>query len=287
MNHDEHMKMASAANAKPMSMHMKMYFNTDTPFTLLFKPWEIDSVGKEVAAFIGLLVLSMLYEACSAVREHLLLKAACRDHCPPMSSTVNTTPLTGPSCPSCPISSPENSDELVDRSHGRYLRLRFPKLNRFFDVLHLAQTGLHLIQMFISYLLMLAVMTYNVYMFISILAGLTAGHFLFARTRPLLLRSPTCCHWTFSHQMWFSRWNLPLLNCLSPALFVLSTRYTWFQSLVVIQPPMHTSLWHAVIGQIISKSVRRFLPGEFVHWFSMLLPSYLLSSSQSIDVFYT
>ncbi|VDP92021.1 unnamed protein product [Echinostoma caproni] len=66
--------------------------------------------------------------------------------------------------------------------------------SRFCDGLHLLQTFLHMIQMFISYMLMLIVMTYNVYMLIAVLLGFTLGYYIFSRNRPLMLRSPQCCH---------------------------------------------------------------------------------------------
>ncbi|KAA3675002.1 solute carrier family 31 (copper transporter), member 1 [Paragonimus westermani] len=117
---------------------------------------------------------------------------------------VNSAPLAGPSCPSCPASSNDTTKSLVD-SGGGGARLRlmstlqFRRIGRllavsFFDGLHVLQTLLHLIQMFIGYMLMLIVMTYNVYMLIAIMAGFTVGYLIFARRRPLLLRSPTCCH---------------------------------------------------------------------------------------------
>ncbi|KAF5402716.1 High affinity copper uptake protein 1 [Paragonimus heterotremus] len=205
MSHAEHMKMMptpmdthKASNVMSM-MHMKMYFNTDLPFILLFGPWEIDNIGKLIGAFIGVLLLAALYEACSAFREKLLLKAACRNQCPPVMEDVNSAALAGPSCPSCPASSNDTTKSLVD-SGGGGARLRlmstlqFRRIGRFFDGLHVLQTLLHLIQMFIGYMLMLIVMTYNVYMLIAVMAGFTVGYLIFARRRPLLLRSPTCCH---------------------------------------------------------------------------------------------
>ncbi|KAF8570240.1 hypothetical protein P879_06285 [Paragonimus westermani] len=205
MSHAEHMKMMPTsmdthkANSRTSMMHMKMYFNTDLPFILLFGPWEIDNIGKLIGAFIGVLLLAALYEACSSFREKLLLKAACRNQCPPVMEEVNSATLAGPSCPSCPASSNDTTKSLVD-SGGGGARLRlmstlqFRRIGRFFDGLHVLQTLLHLIQMFVGYMLMLIVMTYNVYMLIAIMAGFTVGYLIFARRRPLLLRSPTCCH---------------------------------------------------------------------------------------------
>ena len=49
--------------------------------------------------------------------------------------------------------------------------------------LHIIQTLLHMLQVTISYFLMLIVMTYNVWLFIAVVLGAGTGYFLFARFR--------------------------------------------------------------------------------------------------------
>ena len=48
---------------------------------------------------------------------------------------------------------------------------------------HIVQTLLHMVQITISYFLMLIVMTYNVWLFIAVILGAGAGYFLFAKFR--------------------------------------------------------------------------------------------------------
>ncbi|CAH8566595.1 unnamed protein product [Dicrocoelium dendriticum] len=137
-----------------------------------------------------------------AVRENLLLMASCRERCPPLVGTVTSTPLAaGTSCPSCPPTTNDSAKALVtpagsdtSRRLMSASRFRIPLASKFCDPFHLAQTALHLVQMFFGYMLMLTAMTYNVYMLIAVMLGFTVGYFLFSRQRPLLLRSPTCCH---------------------------------------------------------------------------------------------
>ena len=45
--------------------------------------------------------------------------------------------------------------------------------------LHLLQTVLHMLQVFLGYLLMLAFMTYNVWLCVAIILGAGSGYFLF------------------------------------------------------------------------------------------------------------
>ena len=59
---------------------------------------------------------------------------------------------------------------------------------------HYIQTILHLVQLVISYFLMLIVMTYNVWLFISVILGCTCGYFFFGWKRGLLVDITEHCH---------------------------------------------------------------------------------------------
>jgi copper transporter 1 len=48
---------------------------------------------------------------------------------------------------------------------------------------HLIQTVLHILQMGISYLLMLIAMTFNIYLFLAVILGAGFGHLLFGWRR--------------------------------------------------------------------------------------------------------
>jgi len=48
---------------------------------------------------------------------------------------------------------------------------------------HIIQTVLHILQMGISYLLMLIAMTFNTYLFLAVILGAGLGHFLFGWRR--------------------------------------------------------------------------------------------------------
>lgn len=60
--------------------------------------------------------------------------------------------------------------------------------------MHILQTILHVVQLFISYILMLVFMTYNVYLCLSIALGAGLGYFLFFRERFVFLGNQECCH---------------------------------------------------------------------------------------------
>ncbi|KAI0979152.1 hypothetical protein GJ496_010442 [Pomphorhynchus laevis] len=86
-------------------------------------------------------------------------------------------------CP-CPTS-PGRSLPQITRNIGK------PRMCR---LTHIIQTVLHLIQLTISYILMLIAMTYNVYLFGAVVLGAATGHFIFAWKRTTLLDCTEHCH---------------------------------------------------------------------------------------------
>jgi len=62
------------------------------------------------------------------------------------------------------------------------------------DKVHLTQTCLHMIQVTVSYCLMLIVMTYNVWLILAIILGATVGYFLFGWIRQRSIDiADNCC----------------------------------------------------------------------------------------------
>ncbi len=93
----------------------------------------------------------------------------------------------------------ENNPAQTSRKMKTALFLRKLRANMWSGA-HLAQTLLHLLQVTLSYLLMLVFMTYNTWLCAALVAGLTAGYFLFgwrkqaAVLRPADLVDGDCCH---------------------------------------------------------------------------------------------
>lgn len=180
---------------------MAMFFNTDMNYFLLFSPFLIDTCGKAVAACIGSFFLAIIYESLIAFRHHLLLKQSCNMKCthPLMNGAISQGGLHQTKCPACPGTNERTSNSsLVPSESGEQLHVRSVThlrgtIHSFFNCYHVVQTFLHLIHSFLGYMLMLIVMTYNVYILIAILLGFTVGYFLFATKRALLLRTQSCC----------------------------------------------------------------------------------------------
>lgn len=163
------MSESSSSGSNSMMMMMQMYFEATTSVTLWFKEWKTDTSGKYAGSIIGLLLLCLLQEGIS--RGRLLA----------------TRRWAGSSFRSLDSSSEAGHPDPVFSfaSYGRHLPTR------------IGLTALYALNVTTSYLLMLAVMTFNVGYFITVVAGLALGHFIFfpasqARDSPGML-SEACC----------------------------------------------------------------------------------------------
>uniref|UniRef100_A0A0X3PLW7 Copper transport protein n=1 Tax=Schistocephalus solidus TaxID=70667 RepID=A0A0X3PLW7_SCHSO len=202
MNHGSHGSMGGMTNttgSPPMQhvmMMMTMYFNTDMPFYLLFREWEIDTPGKLAGAFFGCFILAMLYEGVKSFRERLLAGnfAAKCPHCHAEDLKRNNEHTSTASTSRGP-DGPQHTEASVSEGHVTERCRRSGGVDLgYFTKIHLMQTGLHVLHLIISYLAMLIVMTYNVYMFLAIVLGALFGYFIFFRRRFVLFNEQDCCH---------------------------------------------------------------------------------------------
>jgi copper transporter 1 len=151
-----------------------MYFHLSSNTLLFFEGWSLNSASSKtyvadrgrkfvfyivlylsyVAAIAGatiaLLVIAALYEGLKFLRERIMRQTL---------EDVAERELEGHKTTCCK----------AEGSQKEYIRL--PLLS------HVLQTILHMIQIFVSYLLMLAVMTYNVWLFLGVLVGSGIGYF--------------------------------------------------------------------------------------------------------------
>lgn len=90
-----------------------------------------------------------------------------------------------------------------DKVHNMQLMLKFHTANNSFQKfrqllthkIHLTQTLMHLIQVTVSYALMLIVMTFNVWLVLAIILGATVGFFFFGWIRQRSIDvAENCCH---------------------------------------------------------------------------------------------
>lgn len=134
-----------------MMMMMQMYFTADEKVTLLFKQWKTTTVGELFGTCVFCFFMAMLYEGFKSWRLSLIKK--------------KKSILTG------------------QRSGGYGAidaDVKEPSAKRMHLAAHSIQTLLHMFQLTAGYLLMLAVMTYNVWIGVSIILGSGLGYFIFS-----------------------------------------------------------------------------------------------------------
>ncbi|XP_009076151.1 PREDICTED: probable low affinity copper uptake protein 2 [Acanthisitta chloris] len=126
---------------------MTFYFS-DTA-VLLFDFWNVHSPAGMVLSVLVILLLSMLYEAVKMGKAVLLQRALLA-----LPRSLSQEALT----------EPEEGDTN-------------PAQSRWFQY-HVGQTLFHVVQVVLGYMVMLAVMSYNAWIFLGVIVGSTLGYFV-------------------------------------------------------------------------------------------------------------
>ncbi|KAL8174290.1 UNVERIFIED_CONTAM: hypothetical protein K2H54_041482 [Gekko kuhli] len=150
-----------------MMMEMTFHFSYKN-VPLLFSGLVINTAGEMAGAFVAVFFLAMFYEGLKIARESLLRKSQ-------VSIRYNSMPVPGP-----------NGTVLMEthKTVGQQM-LSFP---------HIFQTVLHIIQVVVSYFLMLIFMTYNAYLCIAVAAGAGTGYFFFSWKKAVVVDITEHCH---------------------------------------------------------------------------------------------
>ncbi|XP_005055467.2 PREDICTED: probable low affinity copper uptake protein 2 [Ficedula albicollis] len=138
-------------------MQMTFYFS-DT-VVLLFDFWNVHSPAGMVLSVLVILLLSVLYEALKMGKAVLLQRA--------LLALPRSLSQEG-------LSEPQEEEDSRD---SRDSRDSSPAQGRWFWF-HVAQTLFHVLQVVLGYMVMLAVMSYNGWIFLGAIAGSTLGYFM-------------------------------------------------------------------------------------------------------------
>ncbi|XP_019619322.1 PREDICTED: high affinity copper uptake protein 1-like isoform X4 [Branchiostoma belcheri] len=146
---------------------------------VLFYEWRIDSVAALIGSCIGVFAIAMLYEGLKVWREMLTVRA---DDSRKAAS--------------------HNMKQLTNRKDANTLGVDFmpgetlPTKTRhqICNCMHALQSLLHIVQVLISYGLMLVFMTFNVWLCLSVALGAGAGYFAFGWRRPITVDRNEHCH---------------------------------------------------------------------------------------------
>lgn len=189
MNHAQHHSLANTTKTM-MSMHhdhhadhaghgshsmMSMTFHAGFKEQILFEQWSTNTVGGFIGSWIAIFVVAVLYEGLKTVRDQLARRELTKSN----EQTNN---------PSVVQDNDNNLISGVKVEHARGNRVRL------LSTYHFLQTFLHILQMGISYLLMLIAMTFNVYLFLAVILGAGLGHLLFGWRRTTILDRNEHCH---------------------------------------------------------------------------------------------
>ncbi|UJR15592.1 hypothetical protein I4U23_002528 [Adineta vaga] len=194
MNHAHHvmvdtMNSSSSAHSEHGShmkhMMMTMTFHGGYSEQILFDQWNTKTVGAFVGSWFVIFFVAVLYEGLKTVRDHLAKREILRHS---SDEDNRRSPLV------------RQHDQQYDRSNNNDLLPNVrtvdnrTKRARLLSTYHIIQTLLHILQMGISYLLMLIAMTFNVYLFLAVILGAGLGHFLFGWRRSSVIDYNEHCH---------------------------------------------------------------------------------------------
>nr|XP_015907342.1 high affinity copper uptake protein 1 isoform X2 [Parasteatoda tepidariorum] len=144
-----------------------MFFHFRVHEVVLFADWKITTVGGMVASVIGIFILGMLYEGLKYFREHLFKQY---------------------------VSTIEFSTVAITAESGKVNQVHKVKRHRMLSYAHAIQTGLHVVQIVVSYFLMLIFMTYNGWLCIAVVLGSGVGYFVFGWRKASVVDITEHCH---------------------------------------------------------------------------------------------
>ncbi|XP_026153243.1 high affinity copper uptake protein 1 isoform X1 [Mastacembelus armatus] len=175
-------------------MVMTFYFGCNN-VELLFSGLLINTPGEMVGACIGVFLLAVLYEGLKIGREVLLRRSQ-------VNVRYNSMPLPGADG-TVLMETHKTVGSLIDSQClegaeppvGPKSRLSGLSVRqRMLSPTHFLQTLLHVIQVVVSYFLMLVFMTYNGYLCIAVAAGAGMGYFLFSWRKAVVVDITEHCH---------------------------------------------------------------------------------------------
>jgi len=195
VSHDEHAGHGAAhpeshaiAGGHDMhSMAMQMYFYFSCKCVILFKEWDVDTAGEMFGSCVAVFIMAALYEGLKVAREYLLVKAHSKQRIDKYKNVaVASNGQNGDT--SMTLEQPLDPHAADTRQPTSAVSARMLSLA------HLIQSLLHILQVVLSYMLMLIFMTYNGWLCIAVALGAGFGYFLFGWKRQSVIDNNEHCH---------------------------------------------------------------------------------------------
>jgi len=179
MDHD-HDHDHGTGNPAQKSCPMIMVFHGGHCERILWKGWVASTMTEFVFSCLAFFLLSIIYEGLKFVREYLY-----------RTTIKKEKEKLGIDCQS------RNNGQIAGDGVSSSLALAdIPEKSlkeKIFNYSHAIQTTLNLIQVTISYLLMLVFMNFNYWLCLAVILGLTLGYFLFGWIKQQAYENE-CCH---------------------------------------------------------------------------------------------
>lgn len=153
---------------------MQMHFEGSSNVTLLFDFWNVHEPGGMVLSVVVVLLFTVMYELLKVWRV-TLEKRAEPLQTPPAPTTFSPTPPSN-----SPVLEHHGNHSQSEASLAHTENSSTPVLGTSKSKswrLHSLQTVLHVIQVVLGYMLMLCIMSYNVWIFLGIIVGSALGYF--------------------------------------------------------------------------------------------------------------
>ncbi|XP_053672049.1 high affinity copper uptake protein 1 [Anopheles nili] len=208
MDHSHH-GMGGAAGM--MNHMMSMSFHGGYDETILFEQWKISSLSGLLWSMLVIFVMAALYEGLKYYREHLFWRTYNALQYRPVTVTEksngNGVPVASASTGVAErgtgagdglnggageVGSGLNEDSArIVHMVGEVIHKQPPTM---LSLMHLYQTVLHILQVTLSFLLMLIFMTYNTWLCLAVVLGAALGYFLFGWKKSVIVDVTEHCH---------------------------------------------------------------------------------------------
>lgn len=197
--HNEHNDMSAAEMDHSMKMDhmMKMYFHGGYDEVILFKFWQISTIGGLIGSMFACFALAIIYEAIKFYRESVFRKHFRKS---PSSDRRSGNRYNSVSPEQSSLEgggagdSIEVNREELERDHtDDTVSIRTVE-TKMWSKGHIFLTLLQMVQVTLAYMLMLIFMTYNSWLCLATVLGATVGYFLFGWRRTVMLEDNDHCH---------------------------------------------------------------------------------------------
>lgn len=193
---------------------MSMAFHGGYNETILFEQWKIDSLAGLLWSMLIIFIMAALYEGLKYYREHLFWRTYNALQYRPVTVTEKPNPRNGtavsPSAnnnghmASGGTGGSVGSDGIGGGGEGgddgsRVVHMVGEVIHKqprptMLSAMHLFQTFLHIVQVTLSFLLMLIFMTYNTWLCLAVVLGAALGYFLFGWKKSVIVDVTEHCH---------------------------------------------------------------------------------------------